>query len=65
MKTIRKITKEECSWLKNDIEAGTTVYPYYGPTYGAIGFGEIAVTLVEKNKTPFTAMPANSVDMNS
>lgn len=56
----RNVTRKECPWLDEDINLGTTVYKYYGPTYGCIDDG-IPVTLLS-DKTPFMEVPEDSVD---
>lgn len=58
-KTTRNITKAECPWIDKDVQAGTTVYQYFGPKYGCTGNG-IAVTLKE-GKEPFFEVPKDAV----
>lgn len=53
--TTRKVTKEECPWLDKDIEEGSTVYEYFGCTYGCISSG-IAVSAVD-GVDPFFEIP--------
>lgn len=56
----RTVTKTECHWLDQDIEAGTTVYRYDGCTYGCISPGGVAVT-AEPHVTPFFELPRSAL----
>lgn len=56
----RNVTRKECPWLNRDLNLGTIVYKYCGPTYGCIGDG-IPVTL-KPDKTPFIEVPEDSID---
>lgn len=57
----RKITKEECHWLDEDIEEGTIVYEFLGCTYGCITNSGIAVTLDINGGYPFFEVPIDSI----
>lgn len=58
--TTRLITIKECPWLHKHIPEGTTVFQYFGCTYGCIEKGGVAVTDVD-GKIPFYEIPANAV----
>lgn len=60
-RTTRPVTTEECHWLDEDIPAGTTVYAYWGCTYGCCGAGR-AVTR-ERGQTPFFEMPRDALEL--
>jgi hypothetical protein len=55
----REVTVQECPWLTKNMEAGTVVYHYFGPTYGCISDGT-AVTF-EPNETPFFELPDDAL----
>jgi hypothetical protein len=57
----RKVTKDECSWLEQDLQKGKEVYKYDNYTYGCIGSSGIAVS-DKAGETPFYEVPRNSVD---
>lgn len=57
---VRRVTKQECPWLEEDLETGKVVYKYYGCTYYCITPKGIAVTN-EPDKTPFYEIPRDSV----
>lgn len=60
----RNVTKEECSWLEENIEEGTDVFSYNGCTYGCISHSGIAVSLIE-NEGPFFELPKNALMENT
>lgn len=58
--TTRDISKNECCWLENDIQSGTTVYRYDGYTYGCVSAAGMACTF-QPNETPFFELPRSSL----
>ncbi|HDH31627.1 MAG TPA: hypothetical protein ENH26_02540 [Candidatus Wolfebacteria bacterium] len=59
----RKLTTEECLWLKKDLPKGKKVFKYDGHTYGVIGLTGVAVS-DKADKIPFYEVPKNSVNWN-
>lgn len=57
----RDVTTEECHWLDEDMQAGTVVYEYDGPTFGVISPNGVACTMVF-NFTPFFELPSDSIE---
>lgn len=55
----RDVTKKECRWLDEDVPAGTTVYEYWGFTYGCVGSGK-AVSR-EPGEEPFFELPRDAL----
>jgi hypothetical protein len=58
----RTVTRDECSWLKKDIEKGQIVFLYTGPTYGCVTPGNNAFTYLP-NQTPFFELPSDAVEL--
>ena len=56
----RKLTTLEYPWLPRDLEEGTILFLFFGPTYGCVSYTGIAVT-EELNKEPFFEVPNNTV----
>lgn len=56
----RNVTKQECSWLDNDLEKGKTVYAFKGYTYGCISPTGVAVS-DEPDKIPFYEIPKDAI----
>jgi hypothetical protein len=52
----RDVTTKECPWLDRDFKEGEKVFPYHGPTYGAISPAGKACS-IEEDKTPFFEFP--------
>jgi len=62
----RTVTKRECPWLDNDIEAGTKVYLYSGYTYGTVDFRiGVAVTLAPGPNESFIELPASALSQHA
>lgn len=57
----RDVTPEECEWLDETIKSGSTVYRFYGATYGCIGSG-VAVTFNEDGHNPFFEIPRDALE---
>lgn len=56
LKLMRKVTKQECRWLKRDYKKWEILYSYSGCTNGCISPNGIACT-EEKDKEPFFEIP--------
>ncbi len=56
----RKVTRQECPWLKEDLEAGKEVYTFSGPTFECIGKDGIAVS-DSPGKGPFYEIPRSAL----
>jgi len=57
--TTREVTVAECTWLSEDVPAGTKLHRYSGCTYGCISPAGQAVSL--DGKTPFFELPITAL----
>ena len=60
MKLNRIVTKEECSWLDEDLPKGTELREYTGYTYGCVTPEGIAC-VKEYGDTPFFEVPREAL----
>jgi hypothetical protein len=56
----RGVLRAECHWLDDNMAEGTIVHPYVGHTYGCVGEGFAAVSMV-LNETPFITVPKDAL----
>ena len=56
----RLVTVDECPWLDEDVQPGTTVFTFSGQTYGCIGPNGIAVSY-SPYEYPFFEIPRNAI----
>ena len=57
----RNLSKENYSWLNEDLAKGKVVYEYLNYTYNCIGPNGIAIS-DEKGEGPFYEVPKDAVD---
>ena len=59
--TTRAITLQECPWLPQAIEKGTTLVQFTGGTYGCISPSGVAAKFSDNNHEPFFEVPLDAV----
>lgn len=60
LRLTRTVTTIECPWLNHDLEKGTVVEQYTGPTYGCVtSHGTACVTVGWKG--PFFEVPTSAL----
>jgi hypothetical protein len=58
----RDVTRTECPWLKEDLEAGTVVYEFSGHTYGVISYTGVPVQWKDEGNEHFFEVPMDAVN---